>query len=92
MPGEDVDHGAQIDPVGDPRDVREVLHRVRDHRVGREVVLDRPQGVEAGLVRDAGELKLFEEDLAVTLRRPRGHGLATLLRFIAVPVCVILID
>ena len=57
--------------LGAPRHVREELESVGHHRVAREVVLDRPDGVEAEWLGEASELQLVRVDLVVgPCRRP----------------------
>ena len=92
VPGQHRDHRAQVDPLGDARDVGQVLQRVGHHGVGREVVLDRPDGVEAGGVGDPRDVELLAEDRAVGALGAGGHGLAALLRLVAIPVGVVLVE
>lgn len=92
VPRQHRDHGAEIDALGDTRHVGQVLQRIGDHGVGREVMLDGPQRIEAGIVGDARDVEFFQEDVAVGLLRTGGDLFTALLRFVAIPVGIVLIE
>ena len=56
------------------------------------MVLDGPDGIETGVVGETGDADFFLEKFAVRSRGAFGHGLTLFLRFVAVPVAVILIE
>ena len=58
-------HGAHVDPLRAAGEVGQELGRVVDHRVGREVVLDGPQQVEAERLDQPPEVELLAIDLRV---------------------------
>ena len=71
------------------REVGEQLEHVGHHRVGREVVLDAPERVEAERLDEPADVEVFLVDLPVGDAR-RALRLAALLRLVALPVAVVL--
>ena len=59
MPRQHRDHRSQVHALGDAGDIGQILQRVRHHRVGREVVLDGPDGIETGVVGDDGRCRFL---------------------------------
>ena len=92
VPGEDDDHRAEIDVLGNPRQIGEDLERVRDHGVGREVVFDGPDSVEAELVGGPREVDLFEEDVVIGASGVGGDVLAPFGGLIPVPIAGVLAE
>jgi len=92
MPRQDRHHGAEVHALRDAGDIGQVLQRIGDHRVGREVVLDGPHRVEAGVVGDARDVDLLAEDVAIRARRMRRDLLAALLGLVTIPVGVVLVE
>ena len=71
VPWQHHDHRAELHVLRAARHVREELEGVGHHRVAREVVLDRPDGIEAEWLGEASELQLVRVDLVVgACRRP----------------------
>jgi hypothetical protein len=90
VPGQDDDHGADVDAARGAGEVAQQLDRVRDHRVRADVVLHRPQRVEAQVFELERRLDLLVEALDVLLRVQRRARLPVLDLFEAVPVLVAL--
>jgi hypothetical protein len=59
VPGQHQDHRSEINPLGDPGDISEILQRIRHHRVGRKVMLDSPDRIETGFIGDARNIDFF---------------------------------
>src|SRR4029453_13088721 len=91
VPAQHHHHGDEIPACGEPGDIGEILQRICHHRIRCEVVLNSPHRIEPGVIGDAGNVDFFVEDLAIRPDRTLRHGLALLLRFVAVPVAVVLI-
>ena len=92
VPGQHHNHGCEIDTLRDPGDVAQILKWIRDHRVGREVVLDRPQRVEPNFVRDASDVDLLEEHFLVRFRGAPGHDLTAFFGLVSIPIGIVLVE
>ena len=92
VPRQHGDHRAEVHALRDAGDVGEVLQRIGDHRIRREMMLNRPQRVEAGFIGDPRDVDFLVEDVAIGLARARRNLLAALFGLVAIPVGVVLIE
>jgi hypothetical protein len=70
VPGQHHDHRAQSHVPGPAGHVGQELHHVGTHRVVGEVMLDRPDRIEAQRLGHVGQRQLVQVDLAVAERPP----------------------
>lgn len=77
MPGQDQDHGPELDPLGPAGHVGQQLGGVAGHSVGAEVMLDRPERIESERLDQIGQIELALQLLGVGdgVRLVEGTGL-----------------